>query len=575
LELTFFVILAKTFFMKFVALFVIFSVSVSAQNLNPKDYFRPPMDIPMLLSGNFGELRPNHFHAGFDLKTNKVEGQKVYACADGYVSRIKISIYGYGKAIYITHPNGYVTVYGHLQRASGAIQDYIVAEQYKQKEYEIEVFPKQNELMVKKGDLIALSGNTGGSEGPHLHFEIRNVYTEKVINPSSFFDIKDTKKPIISSLLAYPIDENSVVNESMRPVILGLALQKDGTYLSDKVFANGRIGFGVSSVDTDDVSFNSNGVFRTQLLSNGKLVYGYEFDEMAFDEARYINAFIDYSRYKVSKQRVQKLFMKESYGLSNVKKNEDDGMFNVTPNFSQMQHLEVSDFKNNTTVVSIPMQYSDKPALISEDIKKTKYFVKYKNDASFEKDNVSVFFPANTFYEDFYLNFDVNGNDLFLHDDSVPLHSNFTISIEDKASTAEQKKKMFIAAKNGKKLGYIATKVNGNTFSCRTRSLGQFTLAKDITAPKITIAKPVEGKLVTSKSIQLSISDDLSGINSYVAYMNGKWVLFEYESKTRKITHFFDDNYVVDGDNILKVIVTDNVGNSTTFETKFKRNKTK
>lgn len=551
-------------------------MGVTAQNLYPKDYFRPPMDIPMQLSGNFGELRPNHFHAGFDLKTNQVEGQKVYACADGYVSRIKVSIYGYGKAIYITHPNGYVTVYGHLQRATGSIQDYIVAEQYKQKEYEIEVFPKQNELQVKKGDLIAFSGNTGGSEGPHLHFEIRNLYTEKVINPSYFgFDIKDTKKPTVSSLLAYPIDDNSVVNGSMRPVILGLALQKDGTYLSDKVLAKGRIGFGVSSYDTDDVSFNSNGVFRTQLLSNGKLVYGYEFDEMTFDEARYVNAFIDYPRYKSSKQRVQKLFMKEPFLWSNAQKNEDNGIFDIIQNFSQTQHLEVSDFNNNSTIITIPVEYSDKTALISDDVKKTKYFVKYKNDSSFEKDNVSVFFPANTFYEDFYLKFDVKDNELFLHDDSVPVHSNFTISIEDKTTTAEQKKKMFIATRNGKKLSYIATKINGDTFSCRTRTLGQFTLAKDVTAPKITIAKPIEGKLVTSKSIDLKISDDLSGINSYKGFLNGKWVLFEYESKNNKITHFFDNNYVVDGDNILKVIVTDNVGNSTTFETKFKRKKTK
>ncbi len=551
-------------------------MGVTAQNLYPKDYFRPPMDIPMQLSGNFGELRPNHFHAGFDLKTNQVEGQKVYACADGYVSRIKVSIYGYGKAIYITHPNGYVTVYGHLQRATGSIQDYIVAEQYKQKEYEIEVFPKQNELQVKKGDLIAFSGNTGGSEGPHLHFEIRNLYTEKVINPSYFgFDIKDTKKPTVSSLLAYPIDDNSVVNGSMRPVILGLALQKDGTYLSDKVLAKGRIGFGVSSYDTDDVSFNSNGVFRTQLLSNGKLVYGYEFDEMTFDEARYVNAFIDYPRYKSSKQRVQKLFMKEPFLWSNAQKNEDNGIFDIIQNFSQTQHLEVSDFNNNSTIITIPVEYSDKTALISDDVKKTKYFVKYKNDSSFEKDNVSVFFPANTFYEDFYLKFDVKDNELFLHDDSVPVHSNFTISIEDKTTTAEQKKKTFIATRNGKKLSYIATKINGDTFSCRTRTLGQFTLAKDVTAPKITIAKPIEGKLVTSKSIDLKISDDLSGINSYKGFLNGKWVLFEYESKNNKITHFFDNNYVVDGDNILKVIVTDNVGNSTTFETKFKRKKTK
>ena len=184
---------------------------------------------------------------------------------------------------------------------------------------------------------------------------------------------------------------------------------------------------------------------------------------------------------------------------------------------------------------------------------------------------MSVFFPANTFYEDFYLNFDVKGNDLFLHDDSVPVHSNFTISIEDKTTTAEQKKKMFIATRNGKKLGYISTKVNGNTFSCRTRNLGQFTLAKDITAPKITIAKPIEGKLVTSKSIQLRISDDLSGINSYKAYLNGKWILLEYDYKTKKLVHNLDDKIYVEGRNDLKIVVTDNLQNSTTFESYFFR----
>ena len=524
----------------------------------------------MQLSGNFGELRPNHFHAGFDLKTNKVEGQKIYACADGYVSRIKISIFGYGKAIYITHPNGFVTVYGHLQCATGAIQDYIIAEQYKQKEYEIEVFPKKEELMVKKGDLIALSGNTGGSDGPHLHFEIRNAITEKVINPYFFgFDIKDSKKPSISSLLVYPIDENSIINESKRPIILGLTLQNDGTYLSDIVFAKGKIGFGVNSFDTDDVSYNNNGVFKTQLFSNDKVVFGYTFNEMAFDETRYINTFIDYSKYKMNKQRVQKLFMKEPYNWSNIEKDESNGIYNIIPNFSQTQTLEISDYYENKTKISIPIQYSDKKALIEEDLKKTPYFVQYKLDSNFEKDNVSVFFPADTFYEDFYLNFDVKNNELFLHEDIVPVHSNFTISIEDKTSTAEQKKKMFIANKKGKKLSYIATKIKGNLFTCKTRNLGQFVLASDTIAPKISISKPIEGKVVTSKSIQFKISDDLSGIQSYAGYINGKWVLFEYESKKNTIIHFFDNKFVVNSENILKVIVTDNLGNSATFETKF------
>ncbi len=560
--------------MKFILFLLGYSNVLFSQNIHPTDYFRSPLDIPMQLSGNFGELRPNHFHAGFDLKTNKMEGLKVYAIADGYISRIKISTSGYGKCIYITHPNGYVSVYGHLQKAVGDIQNHIITEQYKEKEYEVEFFPKTTDLPVKKGDVIGLSGNTGGSEGPHLHFEIRNSFTEKVINPMYFgYKFKDSKAPNVGSLIVYPIDENAVVNESKRPVVLGLILQKDGTYMSDKVSATGKIGFGVNSYDTDDVSFNNNGVFRTQLLSNGKLVFGYQFDEMDFNEARSINAFVDYPRYKSTKQRIQKLFMKYPYDWSNAYKNEDNGIFDIQDNFSKTQHLEVSDFFNNKTIISIPIEYSTKPALILSDVKKTKYYIKSKNDASFEKDNGSVFFPAGTFYDDFFMNFDVINNAVFVHDDTVAVKSNFTLAIEDKTTSADEKKKMFIALVQGKKLQYISTKIAGNIFSCRTKSLGQFVLAKDITKPKISLPKVNQAKLGTQKTIDLFISDDLSGINYYNGYLNGKWVLFEYEPKLRKITYAFNDNDVIEGENILKVVVTDNVGNSTIFETKFLRKK--
>jgi murein DD-endopeptidase MepM/ murein hydrolase activator NlpD len=203
--------------MRFSILTLFFCQFIFAQTQYPKDYFRAPLDIPMQLSGNFGELRPNHFHAGFDLKTNQREGLNVYAVADGYVSRIKISTFGNGKCIYITHPNGYTTVYGHLQTAVGPIQEYIRETHYKEKSFEIEMYLKPDELPVTKGQLIALSGNTGSSEGPHLHFEFRDSKTEFVINPLFFGfdkDIKDTKKPTITNLYVYPLDGNTVVNQS-------------------------------------------------------------------------------------------------------------------------------------------------------------------------------------------------------------------------------------------------------------------------------------------------------------------------------------------------------------------------
>lgn len=563
--------------MKFFIYAFFISLSIAAQDKYPKDYFRSPLDIPIQLSGNFGELRPNHFHAGFDLKTNQKEGLNVYAAADGYVSRIKISSGGYGKAIYITHANGYTTVYGHLQKATGAIEKKIIELQYAEKSYEIEAFFKPGEIPVKKSDIIALSGNTGGSEGPHLHFEFRDNKTEKIINPLYFgLEIKDTKKPIVSNLMAYPIDSESTVNQSKRPVALNLSLQQDGTYVSEKVSAKGKIGFGIIASDLDDVSYNPNGVYKTKLTNNGKDIFGYEFDEMVFDEGRYVNAFIDYERYKKMHNRVQKLFMKEKYGFSNIKSNGNNGIIEVAPNYSDSVRVEVSDYKGNTTKIQVPVSYSDQKILVPADDKMTKYFVKSKSDTNFEKDNVSVFFPANTFYEDFYMNFDVRNKTLFLHEDIVPAHTNFTITFEDKESSAEDKKKMFIATVNGTKLGFLYTKLQDNTFTAKARNLGQFKLAKDTVAPKISIAKPIQDKWITAqKSIVITISDDFSGIKSYNGYINDKWVLFEYESKLRRLTHVFDDALLLEGKNNLKLVVTDNVGNSTIFETQFNRSQKK
>ncbi len=554
--------------------FLLCTLAAFGQKNYPKD-FRLPLDIPMQLSGNFGELRPNHFHAGFDFKTNQREGLNVYAVFDGYVSRIKISTYGYGKAIYITHPNGFTTVYGHLQRAVGTIEDKIKEAQYKEESYEVELFLKPGELVVKKGDIIALSGNTGGSEGPHLHFEFRETATEKIVNPFFFgYDqfIKDTKKPIVTSLMVYPLDAESVANRSQRPINLGLSLQKDGTFISEKVQARGKIGFGINAYDLDDASYNANGTYKTSLISNGKTLFNYQFDEMSFDEGRFINAMIDYNRYKKLKSRVQKLFMKQPFAWSNVDTNVDNGVIAVAPNYTQTNKIEVSDVNGNTTSINIPIEYSNQAAVIPSEEKITKFSVKAARDFVFEKDNFSVTFPSGTFYEDVYLNLDVRNETLFLHEDIVPAHSSFTISYDAIDIPENKREKSFLASFNGTKWNYITTKRKENTFTAYSKSLGQFKLVSDFIAPKITIAKSIEGKWISEqKTITLTISDDFSGIKTYKGYLNGKWILFEYESKLKRLTHHFTDGLVAEGENKLKVIVTDNVGNSTTFETAFFR----
>jgi len=560
--------------MKFSLLTLFFCPFIFAQTQYPKNDFRAPLDIPMQLSGNFGELRPNHFHAGFDLKTNQREGLSVHAIADGYVSRIKISTFGNGKCIYITHPNGYTSVYGHLQTTVGEIQEYVKKTHYKEKAYEIEMFLKPNELPVTKGQIIALSGNTGSSEGPHLHFEIRDSKTEFVINPLFFgFDknIKDTQKPTLTSLYVYPLD-NATVNQSKQPLLVNMTLQKDGTYLAGKVKTNGKIGFGINAVDNDDVSHNKNGVFNVSGFLNGNQNYNYQFNTYSFDEMRYINAFIDYSRYKKTSQRIQKLFMKTPFALSIVKTDSERGIISAQPNLASTYRIEVSDYFGNQNSITVPIEYDTATPLVQAEPVMSKYFIKYNKDSNFEKDNMSVFFPAGTFYEDFNMNFDVRNNKIYIHDDTVPVHSNFTITIRDTVYPESLRDKLYI----GKGTSYNGTIRKGDVFTAKAKILGQYGLVLDTIAPVIRIAKPVEGKWISDqKKIDFTISDAASGIKSYNGYLNGNWVLFEYENKARRITHTFDNELLLDGENVLKIEVIDNVGNSAIFETRFFRSQQK
>jgi len=561
--------------MKSSLLALLFCNFIFAQAQYPKDYFRPPLDIPMQLSGNFGELRPNHFHAGFDLKTNQREGLNVYAIADGYVSRMKISTFGNGKCIYITHPNGYTSVYGHLQSTLGSISDYEKSEHYKQKAYEIEVFPKPGELPVTKGQLIALSGNTGSSEGPHLHFEIRDTKTEFVINPMFFgFDknIKDTKKPALSSLYVYPLD-NTTVNQSKQPLLLNLSLQKDGTYLAGKVKANGKIGFGISAVDFDDVSFNKNGVFNVSTFFNGNQNFNYQFNTYSFDEMRYVNALVDYAKYKKSGVRVQKLFMKTPFALSIIKTDSLRGIIPVEPNLAASYRIEVSDYFGNLSSITVPIEYDTAAPVVNAEPVTSKYFIRVNKDSNFEKDNMSVFFPAGTFYDDFNLNFDVKNNRIYIHDDTVPVHSNFTITIKDSTYSEALQDKLFIGRSSG---NYNATTRKGTVFTAKSKILGSYGLYLDTIAPTIKITKPIQDKWISDqKKIEFIINDASSGIKSYNGYLNGNWILFEYENKNKKITHTFDDTLLAEGANDLKIEVIDNVGNAAIFETHFFRSQQK
>ena len=545
-----------------------------SQSPYPQDYFRNPLDITLVLSGTFAELRSNHFHSGLDLKTQQRTGLKIYTAAQGYVSRIKVSHYGYGKALYITHPNGYVTVYAHLSKFSPKIQEYVKACQYEKESYEVEMFPSPNELPISADEVVAFSGNSGSSGGPHLHFEIRDN-EERPINPMLFgIDIKDTKRPFLSAVYAYPKNRNSHVDNGKKRKELRLIPHKNGDYSTEPIEALGEIGFGVVSYDQQDLANNKNGLSNIQTFYNGSKNFEMDFKRFSFDETRHLNRYIDFEVYKEKKSRVQKLFVQPGNTLSMLKDVDNNGYIKVEDSTSSVYKVRLRDFKGNESWLSIPVK--GKPAkeiLVAPELKPNTYI--YADQVNeLEDQNVKVYFPKGTFYDNFHIDFSVRNDTLKLHRDVVPLIKTYSITYDISNYSDSEKDKLFIASLYGyyQRPSYVSTKRIGNLLSASTKSLGTFTLVRDTVNPTIKPINFQNGKWLSKLShLKVKIDDDLSGISKYRATINGKWILMEYDYKKDMLTYDFDDHINTTTENNLKIIVTDNVGNSATFEATFYR----
>ncbi len=545
-----------------------------AQSPYPQDYFRAPLDITIVLSGTFAELRSNHFHSGLDIKTQQRQGLKVYTAAQGYVSRIKISHWGYGKALYITHPNGYTTVYAHLQKFAPKIEAYIKKQQYKKENFEIEVFPSLEALKIEPNEIIAFSGNTGGSGGPHLHFEIRDK-SERPINPMLFgIDVKDTRLPNIKAVFAYPIDNNSHVNQINGAIKLRLIPQESGIYIAENITAFGKIGFGIITYDQQDLAANKNGVSKIQSFYNGSKNFEIDFKRFSFSETKHLNRLIDYAYFKKNKARIQKLFVESNNPLSLYKNVHEYGYVTAEDSTSSVYKIRVNDYKGNESWVTIPITGKRGDSIISKPIEATDHFIHADQSISLEQNNISVSIPKNTFYDDFYMDFKAENDTLKLHEPNIPVQKYFTIKFDISSYNKKDKDKLFIARVLGfkNKIAYTPTTKIGDIISSRTKNLGTYTLATDIEPPKIKPINFQDGKWLSKyRYLKLKISDDVSGIKNYRATINGKWILMEYDAKRNTLIHDFNDNIITDTKNNLKIIVTDNVGNSSTFETVFYR----
>ncbi|MDX1542492.1 MAG: M23 family metallopeptidase [Christiangramia sp.] len=552
---------------------IFFSTLLHSQSPVPAGYFQDPLDIPIILAGTFGELRSNHFHSGLDIKTEGREGLEVKASARGYISRINIQHYGYGKALYVQHPNGYTTVYGHLQKLAPRIKEYVRKRQYNKESYEIELFPEAGELQVEQGEVIAYSGNTGGSSGPHLHFEIRDG-SQRPMNAQLFgIEVPDNREPQIDGLFAYPLGEDAHVNNSQERQKLRLIPLNDGTFTTNQVEACGEIGFGISAIDRQDGAYNPNGVYRIEASLNGDQVFEINFEKFSFSETRHLNQLIDYEYYANHRDRIQKLFRNPGNPLSLYGNLKAEGKLNIKDSLDYQYTIRVTDIQGNEKLVRIPIKGQISDRIQKREKRETPYLARANEAFSVKENNIDVYIPAGSLYEDAYLDIKFTGDTIELHRDEIPLHRNMTIGFDMSRYPKQDWEKLFIARLgNYGKPNYSTTYKKGSRFTTGTRTFGKYTIVADINPPEVRPVNFYDGQWISNnETLKVKITDDLSGIDSYRATVNGKFILMEYEYKNNTLTHYFSDGVVTETENDLKVIVTDNVGNTTTYTAKFFR----
>jgi len=560
---------------KIILILFLASFISSAQNKYPTNYFRSPLDISLHLSGTFGELRNNHFHAGVDIKTKRRTGFPVYATADGYVSRIKVAIWGYGKVIYISHPNGYTSVYAHLSKFGDGIQEYVKNIQYQKESYETgNIYPAENEITVKKGQVIAFTGRTGGFVAPHLHYEIRDTKTEHIINPLLFgLKIKDSIAPRIKRLIAYPIGEGSRINRSVKKQTLAIKKDSLNNYRTNRISASGSIGFGINVHDLLGKELNKNGVYSIEMKVNGKRHYYHDVETFSFAESKYINLLIDYPYFATYKNRIQKTFREKETKLSIYEDLVKDGFVDVKEGFSYKVEIIAKDFKGNRSSVKIPIIGVKSESILLQEKDTTNYKILKNKFQKFTEGGVTVAFPKNTFYKDIFIDFSVNGKLATIHKPTIPLNKSFTITFDSTMYRKSEVNNIYIANINNKKYPYYQnTRKREDKLFTTTKTLGKYTLLIDNELPKIYNLNFKNNNWVSKLNyLTIKISDTQSGIKSYEAFIDDEWILMEYDVKKKKLSYNFSDKKLVGSKHIFKLVVSDNVGNTNTYNATFYR----
>ena len=559
-------------------LFSLFSFQAfSNAQLVPEGYFRSPVDIKIYLSGTFGEPRSTHFHTGIDIKTEAVEGKAIYAVADGYVSRVAVSPYGYGNALYITHNNGLVSVYAHLQKFSSEIQHWVKNQQRLQTSFAINIENIDPSLfVVKKGQIIARSGNSGGSGGPHLHFEIRDSL-EHPLNPLNygFKDwIVDAAKPNIYNIFFYNLDENKHFTPSIKQKV---SYVSTGNYkLSSPIEVNTDVlGLGVHTVDLFTGTSNKNGVYSIKMYQDGELCYHYQVDELSFDNTKHVYSHCDYWEKKNNNNTVHKCFVEPGNKLPTYPFLSNRGELYLTDNEVHQIKIEVSDYHGNSSSVNFQIQKSENKAFFTS-VKNTfdQLFLVGKRN-QFSNENVKISLNEDILFDDVYFEYSEKEHNQYgpfinLHNPKTPLAGYFDISLklhDIDENIADKYLVAYYDYRNRKKS--LGGKIREGYIHTTTRDFGTYFIDLDTIAPKISPLNISDGKnMSTQKVIQFKASDDLSGIEEYNAFVNGYWVVLAYDAK-RNLFSYEIDELTLKGENEMEVVIADERGNASLLQLKF------
>lgn len=548
----------------------------------PVGYFISPMDTPLLLSAPFGSLRDNHFHSGMDIRTGEITGLPVYASADGYVSRIKIQSVGYGKALYIDHPNGYTTVYGHLNAYAGEVEGYVKMYQYENQKFEIDHFPDKKALLVRKGQIIGYSGNSGTSSGPHLHFEIRDSRTEQIINPQYFGIVGlDSLPPFIQKIRVY--DLSGVIPDPVKDYDLtfhGLHETDSGYWFMDTLeVPEGIVGFGVVAHDFLLNREKEYSVFGLEMDWDKQKKFAFRLSRFAFDKTRSINVHIDYRTYKENNIRFQKLFLDDGNTISLYPYLRNKGKLTVKRGETHLLCIRAADFAGRiftlyakVYVASKRLKEPSRQLCELNRIYPGREF--YFTDRLFQ-----VKLERNTVYDTSDICIEALETESIspvfrIGDPMIPLQKSFTVLLKPGIHfTSIEASKLCLAHKpqEGKNWRYTGSEKQDSYIVGRTNQFGLFTIIADTISPVIQmIHTQKQIALDDSLGLQFNIEDNFSGIGYYRGTINQKWVLFEYDAKSNLLQYQFDE-HTPHGKLEIEIMVSDKKNNTTTLKTTINR----